>query len=91
MASNLLLVLLGAWIHQAIRVAVLLIFPPQALAKATQSDRLRVAGFGAGEWSSSLDASDRESLESLKRRFFWNFYVFLLIPMIFLLMSVLFL
>ena len=81
MGSDIVLVLLGAWIHQAIRVAVMIFFPPQALARATQSDRLRIAGFAARQWSDGLDNLDRESLQSLKKRVFWNFYILLLVPM----------
>ena len=82
MGNDVVLVLLGMWIHQAIRVGVMFLFPPPSLAKATQSDRLKVAGIGMREWSDTLSEVDRQSLESLRRRFFWNFYVLLLVPMI---------
>jgi hypothetical protein len=82
-SSDVILVILGAWIHQFFRVAYMLFCQPEALRTATSSDRRIVANpFKANRWSDGLSADDRAQLERFKKKFSWEFYVFLLMPMV---------
>lgn len=78
---DLFLILLGAWLHQLLRVGAMLSRPPEAIHRAGRSDRLVVARLRRGSWSSQLRPEDRADLQRLRTQFIWNFYVFLILPM----------
>ena len=80
MDGDLFMVLLGAWLHQLLRVGNLLFRLPKALHSATQGDRLVVVGLRRA-WSGQLNDDDRVEFEKLRGSFIWEFYVFLMIPM----------
>jgi len=85
MSDDLVLFLLGAWVHQLLRVTVLLVEKPRALTTLSRKNRLDIALPGrVVSWPENLADGDKEQLQRFERAFRWEFYVFLILPMLFL-------